>query len=202
MIFDLSQLSPRNSYKLLASTIVPRPIAWVVSLNESGDINAAPFSFFNLFCDDPPLICLGVMGRDGAYKHTSANILNRKEFVVNLVSEHLAEKMNLTSADFSDGMDKIALTGLTTATSHKVSVPRIVESPVALECVADDFLHQRGGRVIIVARVMAIHIDDDSMLDASKFYVDTKRLKLIARMHGSGEYAKTTDLFTMERPAR
>lgn len=199
MRFDLSKLSPRDGYKLLASTIVPRPIAWVVSQDAQGRLNAAPFSFFNLFSDDPPVVCLGIMGRAGAPKDTAANIRATGEFVVNLVSEPLAPKMNITAIEFGHDVNELQEAGLTTAPSATIAVPRIAESPVALECRRREMIELGNGRVLVVGTVTTVHIDDAAVLDAERCYVDTPALKLVARMHGRGEYARTGDLFTMER---
>lgn len=199
MLFDLEQLSPRDGYKLLASTVVPRPIAWVVSRSPAGTLNAAPFSFFNVFSDEPPIVCIGVMGRSGVPKDTAANIHATGEFVINLVSEDNAAKMNLTAFDHPQDIDELREAGLSTAPSVKIRVPRIAESPVALECVVWKSLDLGGGRSIIAAKVLAVHVRDEAVLDAAKCYIDTPALKLVARMHGRGEYARTSDLFTMLR---
>jgi flavin reductase (DIM6/NTAB) family NADH-FMN oxidoreductase RutF len=172
-----------------------------VSADARGQLNAAPFSFFNVFCDDPPIVCLGVMGRNGSLKDTAANIRATREFVVNLVPEQLAAQMNETAAEFPHEVDELALAGLTTAASLRVAVPRIAECPVALECTATDFLEQGGGRVIVIARVLAVSVHDAMVLDAERCYIDTPKLQLIGRMHGSGEYARTSDLFNMPRPS-
>lgn len=201
MEFDFDTLKPRDGYKLLASTIVPRPIAWVVSRDRGGSINAAPFSFFNLFSDDPPVVCLGVMGRDGTLKDTSSNIRASGEFVVNLVSEELAPQMNITATDYAHDVCELREAGLSTVPSTKIGVPRIAESPVALECTLMQTIDLGNGRVLILGKVVAMYVRDDAVLDRDKCYVDTPALKLIARMHGRGEYARTADLFTMLRIA-
>jgi flavin reductase (DIM6/NTAB) family NADH-FMN oxidoreductase RutF len=200
MWFDLSQLPPRDGYKLLSSTIVPRPIAWVVTANAEGHVNAAPFSFFNLFSDDPPVICLGVMGRSGRLKDTAANIRARGEFVVNVVPQRLAQEMNATSRDYEPDVDELAEAGLATAPCLTLGIPRIKESPVALECVPSQYVELGGGRMLIVAQVRSVFIDDAAVIDPANCYVDTPALDLIARMHGRGEYAVTSERFTMYRP--
>lgn len=200
MWFDLSRLPPRDGYKLLSSTIVPRPIAWVVTADALGNVNAAPFSFFNLFSDNPPVICLGVMGRGGRLKDTAANIRARAEFVVNLVPQRLAQQMNATSGDYESDVDELAKAGLATAPCLTLGVPRIKESPVALECVPSEYLDLGGGRMLIVAQVRSVFIDDAAVIDPANCYVDTPALDLIARMHGRGEYAVTSERFTMYRP--
>jgi len=200
MFFELAQLAPRDGYKLLSSTIVPRPIAWVVSSSPQGQLNAAPFSFFNLFSDDPPVICLGIMGREGGPKDTAVNIEATGEFVVNLVPQRLAHKMNETAAEYGYGINELEQAGLSTAPSQLVRVPRIAESPVALECVQMHTLALGGGRVVVTARVLALHIDDGAVLDAQRCYVDTPALDLVARMHGGGEFALTRERFQLLRP--
>lgn len=201
MLFELAKLPPRDGYKLLASTIVPRPIAWVVSASPEGRLNAAPFSFFNLFSDDPPVVCVGIMGRKGALKDTAANIRSRGEFVVNLVPQRLAHRMNETAAEYEYGVDELEQAGLATLPGALVGVPRIAESPVALECVPIHFLELGGGRVVIAAKVLAVHVEDAAVLDAQRCYVDTPALDLVGRMHGAGEYALTRERFQMARPA-
>jgi flavin reductase (DIM6/NTAB) family NADH-FMN oxidoreductase RutF len=200
MWFDLAKLAPRDGYKILSSTIVPRPIAWIVSADAAGRLNAAPFSFFNLFSDDPPIVCVGIMGRAGGSKDTAANIRTRGEFVINLVPERLAARMNVTSADYAHGVDELAQAGLSVAPSTTIAVPRIAESPVAMECVPVNFMELGNGRVIIAARVQGVHVSDEAVLDADRCYIDTPALELVGRMHGGGVYARTTDRFAMERP--
>ncbi len=200
MLFELAKLPPRDGYKLLSSTIVPRPIAWVVSASPEGRLNAAPFSFFNLFSDDPPVVCVGIMGRNGRLKDTSANIQARGEFVVNLVPRRLAHRMNETAVEYEYGIDELQQAGLATVPGALVGVPRIAESPVALECVPINFLELGGGRVVIAAKVLSVYIDDAAVLDAGRCYVDTPALDLVGRMHGSGEYTLTRERFQMARP--
>jgi flavin reductase (DIM6/NTAB) family NADH-FMN oxidoreductase RutF len=200
MLFELAKLPPRDGYKLLSATIVPRPIAWVVSSSPQGQLNAAPFSFFNLFSDDPPVVCVGIMGRNGGLKDTAANIQATGEFVVNLVPQRLAHQMNETAAEYEYGVNELEQAGLSTAPSRLVRVPRIAESPVALECVPINFLELGGGRVVIAAKVLALYIDDAAVLDAERCYVDTPALDLVGRMHGGGEFALTRERFQMARP--
>jgi flavin reductase (DIM6/NTAB) family NADH-FMN oxidoreductase RutF len=141
------------------------------------------------------------MGRGAGMKDTSTNIKARNEFVVNLVPQRLAQAMNETSVEFDYGIDELAQVGLTTVPGHLVGVPRIAESPVALECVPMHFLELGAGRVIVAARVLSVYVDDNAVLDASKCHIDTPVLDLIGRMHGRGEYAYTRELFTMLRPS-
>lgn len=166
MMFDFATMPPRERYKLLVSTIVPRPIAWIVSQDLRGQFNAAPFSFFNAFAGDPPVVGIGIGSHDpGRPKDTRSNIRETGHFVVNLVSEEAAEVMNITAIEFERGVSEPSEAGLTTIPSVHVKPPRIAESPV-------------------------------------KHHIDTPKLKLIGRMHGAGWYARTSDLFKMDRIPR
>jgi flavin reductase (DIM6/NTAB) family NADH-FMN oxidoreductase RutF len=165
MHFDIAELDPRRSYKLLTATVVPRPIAWVVSADANGTLNAAPFSFFNCFGGHPPLVCIGIGRRGSRPKDTLANIEARGDFVINLVSEDLAEAMNITATDFPAGHDELAAAGLATVPSTHVSVPRIADSPVALECRFqqrfDERLHPHLGQLQArTARLRAVVRDE------------------------------------------
>lgn len=199
MFFDFAEISPRDGYKLLASSIVPRPIAWAVTANAAGQVNAAPFSFFNLFSDDPPIVCLGVMQRAGMPKDTARNIRETGDFVINLVSEETAGRMNVTGIEFGPEVEELKEAGLTALPSVKVRPPRIAESPVALECERVTMLDLGNGRNLVVGKVLAMHVRDDAVIDAGKCYIDTPKLRLVARMHGRGWYARANDLFEMLR---
>ena len=199
MLFDFETLDPQNCYKLVVSSVVPRPIAWVVTQDEAGLVNAAPYSFFNAFSDNPVVIGFGAGPKaPGALKDTAANIRATGEFVVNLVPESAIHGMNVTAIDFDHGVDEIAEAGLTKAPSAKIRPPRIAESPVALECVTFQLI-PAGRHTIVLGRVVAVHIQDDCVLDPVKCYVDTPKLGLVGRMHGRGWYTRTTDRFEVPR---
>lgn len=200
MNFDFSELASADAFKLLASVVVPRPIAWVVSQSAQGRLNAAPFSFFNVVSSDPPIIALGIGPRGGQLKDTSRNILDTGEFVVNAVSAELAEHMNHTSLDYEAGVDELARAGLDTAPSLKVSPPRIAASPAALECRTWQVIEAAPQRVIVLARVVAMYLRDSALVGTGRFHVDTPSLHLLGRMQGAGWYARTTDLFQMRAP--
>jgi flavin reductase (DIM6/NTAB) family NADH-FMN oxidoreductase RutF len=200
MLFDMEALSPANTYKLLVATIVPRPIAWVTSLDESGAVNAAPFSFFNAMSGAPPVVCIGIGPRDeGDAKDTAHNIRRTGQFVVNLVNEEAAPQMNVSAIEFDKAIDELREAGLTPVPSTKVRPPRIAESPVNMECERLVMLDVGIERTIAVGRVVAMHVRDDAVLDPARCYIDTPKLHLIGRMHGRGWYARTTDRFEMPR---
>lgn len=198
MLFDFSKIPGKDCYKLLVSTVTPRPIAWVVSQNAQGALNAAPFSFFNVFSGDPAVVAIGIGNRGAGPKDSRANIVETNEFVVNLVAEWNAEAMNITAIEFDSHVDELAQAGLTAAPSVRVKPPRIAESPVALECELIQIV-DLGETGLVLGRVVAMHIQDEFVLDAGKYYIDTPNLRLLGRMHGRGWYARTSDLFDMPR---
>ena len=200
MLFDFAELPPRERYKLLVSTITPRPIAWIVSQSAAGRLNAAPFSFFNAFAGNPPVVGIGIgIHEPGRPKDTRANILETKQFVVNLVSEQVAEAMNITAIEFPREVEELKQAGLTTAPSLHVKPPRIAESPVAFECELLQIVELGSDSGLVLGKVLAMHVRDEFVLDERKHYIDTPNLKLIGRMHGTGWYARTSDLFEMPR---
>jgi flavin reductase (DIM6/NTAB) family NADH-FMN oxidoreductase RutF len=203
MLFDFGKIPPREGYKLLVSTITPRPIAWITSLNADGQLNAAPFSFFNAFSGDPPVVGIGIGSHEpGRPKDTRRNIRETKEFVVNLVSEDMAEAMNITAIEFEPEVNEIAEAELETIASVHVKPPRIAASPVSMECALVQIVELGPDNALVLGRVLAMHVRDDLVIDPAKHYVDTPGLKLIGRMHGAGWYARTSDLFKMDRIPR
>jgi len=203
MLFDFAAISPRERYKLLVATITPRPIAWVVSQGAEGHRNAAPFSFFNAFSGEPPVVGIGVSSHEpGRLKDTRRNIHETGQFVVNLVSEEAAAAMNITAIEFEAGVDELAEAQLKTLPSVHVKPPRIAISPVAMECQLIQIVELGRDSGLVLGRVLAMHVHDDVVVDPQKHYIDTPKLKLIGRMHGAGWYARTSDLFEMERIPR
>ncbi len=200
MLFEMDKLSAVNAYKLLVSTVVPRPIAWVSTRDLDGRINAAPFSFFNAMSGQPPIICFGIGGRAPGDAKDTGNIIRRTgDFVVNLVDNARAEAMNITAIEFGPEVDEFKEAGLTELASVKVRAPRIAESPVSMECERLVIVEVGVERAVVMGKVVAMHIRDDCVMDAEKCYVDTPKLDLIGRMHGRGWYARTTDRFDLPR---
>ena len=200
MHFDLSQTAPGIAYKLLVATVMPRPIAWVVTQSPQGLVNVAPFSFFNVMGDEPPTVVVGISpGRDGGLKHSAQNIAASGEFVVNLVPFALAGAMNLTSIDAPEGVSEAELAGLDLVPSVKVAPPRISASPVALECRRSHQLETGPNQRLIVAEVLSIHIEDRFVLNPARGHVDTPGLDLIGRSFGA-DYVRTREVFSLDRP--
>jgi flavin reductase (DIM6/NTAB) family NADH-FMN oxidoreductase RutF len=203
LLFDFSAISPRECYKLLVATVTPRPIAWVVSQNIDGRLNTAPFSFFNAFCGEPPIVGIGVGSHEpGRPKDTRRNIRDTGEFVVNLVSEEAAQAMNITAIEFEAEVNELAEAQLETVPSIYVKPPRIAISPVSMECSLHQIVDFSPHNALVLGRVLAMHVHDDKVLDPAKNYVDTPNLHLIGRMHGTGWYARTSDLFDLPRIPR
>ena len=199
MLFDFEALPARERYKLLVSTIVPRPIAWVVTQDEAGVVNAAPYSFFNAFSDDPAVVAIGCGPRpEGGAKDTLGNIKATGQFVVCLVPGSALEQMNLTAIDFAPGVDELDEAGLHKLASTKVKPPRIAESPVAFECEIFQMVPV-GHHTIVMGKILALHVKDEAVLDAEKNYIDTPALDLVGRMHGRGWYARTNDRVDVPR---
>ena len=177
MKFDLEAIPASQTYKLLVGLVAPRPIALITSVDEEGRLNAAPFSAYNYLCTDPPIVGIGVTNRPGephVPKDTARNIRRTGEFVINVVTEDIAEKMNICA-------------------SEKVKVPRLAEAHAAMEC--REFTTMEIGRSrIILGRVVSIFIED-RFVDAEGPYVKAEDLHSIGRMNGLGNYVRTRDAF-------
>ncbi|MGI4853536.1 MAG: flavin reductase family protein [Janthinobacterium lividum] len=200
--FDLSTLSSGDSYKLIASLVMPRPIAWVTSVDAAGVVNAAPYSFFNLVSADPPLAAIGFSAAtDRVGKDTLANIRTTGELVINLVSEELAEAMNVTAVNAPRGTDETSLAHLEMAASTQVKPPRIAKAPVSLECRTFQIIEPGGSSTVLLAKVLQVHVREDAFLNRERLHIDPNVLRLIGRMHGGGGYCKTRDLFELTRPS-
>ena len=199
MRFDLDQVETAVAYKLLAATVMPRPIAWVVTKGDEG-INAAPYSFFNVMGSAPPTVAIGLLrDPDRGFKDTAQNILDTGEFVINLVPERLVEQMNTTAINAPRGTDELALADLKTLPSQHIAPPRIARSPVAFECRSLSNVMTGPQQTVVIGQVLAVHIADEFILDVDKAYIDTPKLDLVARSYGS-EYVRSQDTFSLDRP--
>jgi flavin reductase (DIM6/NTAB) family NADH-FMN oxidoreductase RutF len=196
MQFDLDKIPGSETYKLLVGLVAPRPIALITSMDENGQLNAAPFSAYNYLCTDPPIVGIGVTNRPTDIfvpKDTARNIRRTGEFVVNVVTEDIAEKMNICATDFPAGMSEVEMAGFTTVPSQKVKPPRIAEAHAALEC--REYTTMEIGRSrIILGRVVAIYVED-RYVDPAGPYVKADELHSIGRMNGLGNYVRTRDAF-------
>jgi flavin reductase (DIM6/NTAB) family NADH-FMN oxidoreductase RutF len=194
--FDFEEMSPPERYKLLLATVLPRPIAWITTKDPSGAINAAPFSFFNVFGNDPATVGVGIGSKGpGEPKDTRANIRANEQFVVNLVPFALAQEMRVTSIAFPRGVDEAKEAGLSLAPSMRVGVPRIAQAPVSMECTLMQEV-RLGSFSLVLGQILLVHVQDEAVIDRRRQYIDTHKLDLIGRMEGAW-YTKTTDRFEM-----
>jgi flavin reductase (DIM6/NTAB) family NADH-FMN oxidoreductase RutF len=202
MTIDVADASMIEVYRTLIEIVTPRPIAWVTSIDLEGRVNLAPFSFFNAFGANPPVVVFSpIRRRDGTKKDTLLNVEATGEFVVNAAVEALAEQVNLSSKELPRGSSEVELTGLTLNPSARVRVPRIAEAPVNLECRLLQLVPIGDGPLsanLVIGEIVMIHIDEGMLTPTG--HVDPLKLRTIGRLGGS-EYCRTSDLFSMERPS-
>ena len=196
MQFDTDAIPGSSTYKLLIGLVAPRPIALITSMDERGRLNAAPFSAYNYLCLDPPIIGIGVTNRPTDQfvpKDTARNIRRTGEFVVNVVTEDIAQQMNICATDFPAEISEVEIAGFTTAPSQKIKPPRLAEAHAALECI--EYTSMEIGRSrIILGRVVSIYVED-RFVDPAGPYVHADELHSIGRMNGLGNYVRTRDAF-------
>ena len=201
MKIDVNSLNRSTKYSLLASCIVPRPIALISTVGETGIANVAPFSFFAPLCYDPPILCVSIgWRRSGQKKDTLRNIEFSRDFVVNIVDENLAQAMNEASFDFPPDVSEFEEAGLTALKGDKVSAPIVAESPISMECKVVEILslgQPDSGSSAVLGEVLKIHIRDDLWVDGQ---IDPRRLKAVGRL-GADFYCRTEGLFEMKRPS-
>lgn len=198
MTFDLETLPPGDRYRILASLVTPRPIAWVTSCDRDGHANAAPFSFFNIFGSSPPILAFAPGNKDRhTPKDTARNIRETHQFIVHLVDEPLGETMVATSATLPHGESELERQQLATAPGEKVKVPRILEAPVALECTEHTTLEIAKNRLIIGV-VHLVHVREGLMDDDGSLRPNT--YAPLGRMASPDWYARTGDQFEIPRP--
>jgi flavin reductase (DIM6/NTAB) family NADH-FMN oxidoreductase RutF len=200
MQFDPNEIEHSAVYKLLTGSIIPRPIAWVSSVSKNGINNLAPFSYFNAVGDDPPHVMFATGIGNNTHKDTLSNILDTKQFVVNMVTEELTEQMNMTAQSVPADVDEFELAGVTPIASEKVKAMRVKESPIHFECelVHHYFLegHKNGGACVLIGRIVMMHFDDDVLIDNYKINLET--YKPVSRLAGSN-YSKIGELFSVKR---
>jgi len=199
---DPSSISTVDLHKILLTAVAPRPIALASTVDSNGRINLSPFSFFNVFSANPPILIFSPARRvrDNSIKHTLENVKKTKEVVINIVNFSMVEQVSLSSTEYEEGVNEFEKAGLTGVPSIKVSPPRVKESPVSFECVVDDIIalgDQGGAGNLVICRVVFIHIDNN-YLDQDK-QLDTKKLDLVSRMGGNW-YSRCTSESIFEIP--
>jgi flavin reductase (DIM6/NTAB) family NADH-FMN oxidoreductase RutF len=201
MIINPNEHSHKDNYKLLIGSIVPRPIAFVSTQSTEGQNNLAPFSFFTAITSDPPTICFAPTrrGREGTKKDTLRNIEETGEFVVNIVTEDIVAQMNETATDFPPEIDEFVYSGLTPAASQIVKPPRVLESPINMECklykVVSVGPEAAGGGALVIGEVVLFHVADNLI---ENFRINHDLLKPVGRLAGT-DYSTLGRRFALER---
>lgn len=201
MFIDVSKSTPVDVYAYLVGIVTPRPIGWVSTIDREGRVNVAPFSFFNVFGANPPIVVFSpTLRRDGTRKDTLLNVEATGEFVINAAVDSISDLVNLTSTELPTGESEADLAGLTLIPSAKVGPPRIGNSPAHLECKLHKIVSIGDGPIapnLVIGEVVAIHVDDAMLGDDGR--IDPHRLKTIGRLGGEW-YCRTSDLFALKRP--
>lgn len=188
-------------YKLLTGTIIPRPIGWISTVNNKGENNLAPFSYFNMVSSNPPCVMFSTQRDKDKNKDTLNNVLQTKEFVVNLVTMETVEQMNMTSGNFAPDEDEFVMSGVTPIDSVSVKPKRVKESLVNYECemIHHYFIKDTDGNetaCVIIGQIKTIHIDDSILSD--NFRINLNNYKPVARLAGSN-YSTLGELFAIKR---
>jgi flavin reductase (DIM6/NTAB) family NADH-FMN oxidoreductase RutF len=204
---DYKQLDPqtlgeRETYKLLIGCVVPRPIAWVSTIDRFGVRNLAPFSFFNGVGSNPPAVSISVNYADNPdqRKDTLRNIIDTGEFVVNIVDEDLAQAMNATAANYPSNIDEFEVAGVTAIPSVKVRPPRVAGAPVSLECKLFTLVpvgQGPGSATLVIGVIQLIHARANIINE--RHHIDITKLRPISRLAGAS-YAFVHETFDMVRP--
>jgi flavin reductase (DIM6/NTAB) family NADH-FMN oxidoreductase RutF len=202
MEINPEQLPWQAIYKIMISSILPRPIGWISTIDQNGQPNLAPFSFFNAVCANPPhlLFCPMVRATDRQPKDTLRNVRETGEFVVNLVTEELAQAMNLTSAELPGDVDEFTFAGLAMSPSLTVRPPRLAASPIHYECQLAQIIdlgEQPGAGSVVIGRVLHLHVSEQVLSDGDR--IDLSRLRPVGRLSGNA-YCRVTDIFELIRP--
>jgi flavin reductase (DIM6/NTAB) family NADH-FMN oxidoreductase RutF len=195
VIIDPKSTAPAALYQFMISVVVPRPIAFVSTMSPDGRLNLAPFSYFNPLTNEPPLLGISINRRRGERKDTLRNVEETGEFVVNVVTEAIAERMVKTSGEYADDVDEFQIAEFTPAPSQIVRPPRVGESPVNMEC----RLHQvieLGATFFVIGEILLAHVDEAILTDGR---VDVAKLRPVGRLGGDG-YSVVRDVLHLQRP--
>jgi len=193
---ELARISAHERYKLLIGLVIPRPIAWISTRSANGVANCAPFSFFNVFSEDPPLCVIGINPRsDGAMKHTLKNIRRTREFVVNLVDEATANAMHVSSEEFAEDVSEFDKAGLTPAPAAMVQHPRIAEAAACLECRLERVIEISGTRELVLGEILLVHARD-GIIDPATKRISEEHYRPVGRLFAN-RYCTTRQRFDL-----
>ncbi len=197
--FDFDQLAPRDRYKLLIGTVIPRPIALVTTVSADGVANAGAFSFFNVLTHDPAIMALGIEFKpDGTPKDTGRNILDTGEFTIHIADHAMVNELEICSVKFPPEVDELETAGLENVPGETVRSPRILRAPAAFECRLLQSLEVSPARVIALGQVQRMFLRE-SLLDAETLHVDQMAIDAIGRL-GGHLYARQLDQFERVTP--
>ncbi len=201
MEINVKDLEPSMIYKMMISSIVPRPIAWVSTISKEGILNIAPFSYYAGVSSVPPLVMISIGKKETKEKKdTWQNIEETGEFVINIVTKELVDKMNITSLPFEKEIDEFEKAGLTPIDSDFIKAPRIKESPVNIECRKFEII-EIGKMGMVLGEILKFHIKDD--LINEKGYIDTTKLEIVGRLGGANYCLITKEnTFQLKKPDR
>ncbi|NAY92763.1 flavin reductase family protein [Muricauda sp. JGD-17] len=202
---DPNQISQPDLHNILLTAVAPRPICFASTVDKHGNVNLSPFSFFNVFSSNPPIMIFSPArsGRDNSTKHTHQNVKEVPEVVINIVNQGIVEQMSLSSTAYDKGVNEFVKAGFTQVPSKTVSPPRVGEAPVSFECSVEDVIELAqtpGAGNLILAKVKLIHINEEYLTDG---LLDTQKLDLVGRMGGSWYvHANGSALFEIPKPIR
>lgn len=200
--FDAQSLTARENYKLLIGSIIPRPIAFVTTLNQDASVNAAPFSFFNIVNNHPPMIAIAVQRAGGKRKDTALNIERTGDFVVHITDEDNVQDINETAAPLAYGDSELSRTELSLLTSTTIKTPGIKDAKMRFECKLSQMIllgDVLDGADLIIGEIVTYHIDDS--IYEGDFKINPHALQAVSRLAGN-DYAKLWGTFTIKRPEK
>ena len=200
LLIDPSTLRGRERYQLMTSLVVPRPIGWISTWGEDGIANLAPYSYFGALSVSPMLVGVSIGSRREGPKDTLVNVRRRGAFCVNVVSEHLLEAMNGSSAEVGPEVDEFEMVGLSPVSSERVDAPYVAGCPAVLECVVKKEVDLDGApNVLVIGEIVGIRIDPSLGFEDDTLSVDAARLKPVGRLSG-GAYALPGVVRKLARP--
>lgn len=200
---DPKELTTGRLHGYLLGAVTPRPIAFASTIDKKGNVNLSPFSFFNVFSANPPILIFSPArrGRDNTTKHTYENVLEVKEVVINIVNYAMVQQMSLSSTEYPKGVNEFIKAGLTPIASEKVKPPRVAESPVQFECVVNDVVqlgNEGGAGNLVICEVVKLHIDE-AVLDENQV-IDQHKIDTVSRMGGNWYSRANMGMFEVPKP--
>ncbi len=201
-----NEITQPDLHSILLTAVAPRPICFASTVDAKGNVNLSPFSYFNVFSSNPPVLIFSPArsGRDNTHKHSYLNVKEVPEVVINIVNHPIVEQMSLSSTAYERGVDEFTKSGLTPVASDKVQPPRVGEAPVSFECTVQQVIElaeEPGAGNLIIAKVELIHINENYLDDQGK--LDTQKMDLVGRMGGSWYIRAAGDaLFEIPKPIR